>query len=99
MFNLTLHDHLHLTFNEIILRHNAHTAKAQSRARWSRRLRGSEAVLIGGVAMAATGAAFGHGQALAIVAHPRARMPYAVRIYGACASAIARCFPICMKAL
>ncbi len=68
MFNLTLHDHLHLTFNEIILRHNAHAAKAQSRARWSRRLRGSEAVLIGGVAMAATGAAFGHGQALAIVA-------------------------------
>ena len=68
MFNLTLHDHLHLTFNEIILRHNAHAAKAQSRARWSRRLRGSEAVLIGGVAMAATGAAFGHGQVLAIVA-------------------------------
>jgi hypothetical protein len=68
MFNLTLHDHLHLTFNEIIQRHNAHAAKAQSRARWSRRLRGSEALLIGGVGMSAAGAAFGHGQALAIVA-------------------------------
>ena len=45
MFDLTLHDHLHLTFNEIIQRHDAHAAKAQPRARWSRRLRGGEAVL------------------------------------------------------
>ena len=51
MFNLTLHDHLQLTFNEIIQRHDAHAAKAHSRARWSRRLRGGEAVLIGGVGM------------------------------------------------
>ena len=69
MFNLTLHDHLHLTFNEIIQRHDAHAAKAHSPARWSRWLRGSEALLIGGVAMTAAGAAaFGHGQMLAIVA-------------------------------
>ena len=68
MFNLTLHDHLHLTFNEIIQRHTAHAAKAQSRARWSRRLRGSEAVLIGGVAMTAAAAALGRGQVFAIVA-------------------------------
>jgi hypothetical protein len=68
MFNLTLHDHLHLTFNEIIQRHDAHAAKAHSRARWSRRLRGGEAVLIGGVGMTAAGAALGHGQVLAIVA-------------------------------
>jgi SMODS and SLOG-associating 2TM effector domain family 4 len=68
MFNLTLRDHLQLTFTEIIKRHNAHAAKAQSRARWCRRLRGSEAVLVGGAAIAATGAAFGHGQLLAIAA-------------------------------
>ena len=68
MFNLTLHDHLHLTFSEILQRHKAHAQKAQSQARWSRRLRGSEAVLIGGVSLAAGGAAFGHGQVLAIVA-------------------------------
>jgi len=68
MFNLTLHDHLHLTFNEIIQRHDAHSAKAHSRARWGRRLRGGEAVLIGGVGMTAAGAALGHGQVLAIVA-------------------------------
>jgi hypothetical protein len=68
MFNLTLHDHLHLTFNEIIQRHQAHAVKAQSRARWSRRLKGAEALFVGGVAMCAAGAAFGHGQALAIAA-------------------------------
>lgn len=68
MFNLTLHDHLQLTFNEITQRHSAHAAKAQSRGRWSRRLRGSEAVLVGGATIAAAGAAFGQGQVLAIVA-------------------------------
>ena len=68
MFNLTLHDHLQLTFTEIVQRQHAHARKAQSRARWSRRLRGSEAVLIGGVSVAAAGAAFGRGQTLAIVA-------------------------------
>jgi hypothetical protein len=68
MFNLTLRDHLQLTFNEIIERHSAHAAKAQSRARWGRWLKGSEAVLIGGVAMAAAGAAYGQGRILAIVA-------------------------------
>ena len=68
MFNLTLRDHLHLTFSEIIQRHNAHAAKAQSRARWSRRLRGTEALLVGGAALAATGAAFTYGRPLAITA-------------------------------
>jgi hypothetical protein len=68
MFNLTLHDHLQLTFNEIIQRHQAHATKAQQRARWSRRLKGTEAFLIGGVGMAAAGAALGHGQVLAAVA-------------------------------
>jgi hypothetical protein len=68
MFNLTLRDHLHLTFTEIIQRHSAHAAKAVTRARWSRRLRGSEAMLVAGAAIASIGAAFSHGQALEIVA-------------------------------
>lgn len=68
MFNLTLHDHLRLTFNEIIQRHSAHAKKARARAQWSRRLRGSEAVLVAGVSATAAGAAFGYGQPLAIAA-------------------------------
>lgn len=68
MFNLTLHDHLHLTFSEIIQRHKSHGAKALSRARWGRRLRGGEALMVGGAAFAAAAAAFGHGQIFAIVA-------------------------------
>ena len=68
MFNLTLRDHLQLTFTEILQRHHAHSAKARSRARWSRRLRGSEAVLVGGATIASAGAAFGHGQVLTIAA-------------------------------
>jgi hypothetical protein len=68
MFNLTLHDHLHLTFSEIIQRHNVHASKAQSQARWSRRLRGAEAVLMVGATITATGAAFAYGQGLAIAA-------------------------------
>lgn len=68
MFNLTLHDHLQLTFSEIVQRHNGHSAKAQSRARWGRRLRGAEAVLVGIAALATTGAAFSHNQVLTIVA-------------------------------
>ena len=68
MFSLTLLDHLRLTFREVVQRHHAHALVAQSHARWSRRLRGSEALLIGGASVAAAGAAFGQGQALAIVA-------------------------------
>lgn len=68
MFNLTLRDHLHLTFSEITQRHDVHAAKARSRARWGRRFRGSEALLMFGTALAATAAAFGHGQILSIVA-------------------------------
>ena len=68
MFNLTLHDHLHLTFNEILERHEAHAAKALRRARWSQWLRASEAILIGSASIAATGVAFGRGQTFAIAA-------------------------------
>jgi hypothetical protein len=68
MFSLTLLDHLRLTFSQVVERHKAHTHTAQSHARWNRRLRGSEALLMGGVGISAVGAAFGHGQVLAIVA-------------------------------
>lgn len=68
MFNLTLHDHLHLTFTEIVQRRDAHAAKALTRARWSRRLRAAEAILISGVSIAATGVAFGRGPRFAIAA-------------------------------
>ena len=68
MFNLTLHDHLHLTFTEIAQRRDAHAAKALTRARWSRRLRATEAILISGVSIAATGVAFGRGPRFAIAA-------------------------------
>jgi hypothetical protein len=68
MFNLTLHDHLHLTFNEILERHEAHAARALRRARWSQWLRASEAILIGSASIAATGVAFGRGNTFAIAA-------------------------------
>jgi len=68
MFSLTLLDHLRLTFSQVVERHKAHMQTAQSHARWNRRLRGSEALLMGGVGIAAVGAAFGHGQVLSIVA-------------------------------
>ncbi|HKY21111.1 MAG TPA: SLATT domain-containing protein [Vicinamibacterales bacterium] len=68
MFSLTLLDHLRLTFNQVIHSHHAHTRAAQLHARRNRRLRGAEAILMGGVTITAAGAAFGHGQILAIVA-------------------------------
>ena len=68
MFNLTLHDHLHLTFNEILERHAAHATKALRRARWSQWLRASEALMIGSASIAATGVAFGRGRTFAIAA-------------------------------
>jgi hypothetical protein len=68
MFSLTLLDHLNLTFSQVADRHKAHTNAAESYRKWNRRLRGTEALLMGGVSIAAAGAAFGHGQILAIVA-------------------------------
>jgi hypothetical protein len=68
MFSLTLLDHLNLTFSQVADRHKAHTSAAESYRKWNRRLRGMEALLVGGVTISAAGAAFGHGQALAIVA-------------------------------
>jgi hypothetical protein len=61
MFELTLLDHLRLTFGHVVYRHKAHARIAYVRARWSRWFRGAEAVLMTGVAFAALGAAFGRG--------------------------------------
>jgi hypothetical protein len=68
MFNLTLYDHLQLTFTQVVQRHKAHALKAHAHGRWDRRLRGSEALLMGGVSIAAVGAAYSQNQILAIVA-------------------------------
>jgi hypothetical protein len=66
MFELTLVDHLRMTFGHIVYRHRAHAQIAYSRARWNRGLRAAEALLMTGVAFTAVGAAFGRGYAYAI---------------------------------
>ncbi len=68
MFSLTLRDHLHVTFSQIVDQHKSHARKALSQARWGRRLRGVEAVLMGGVSIAAVSAAYGQGRITTIVA-------------------------------
>jgi hypothetical protein len=68
MFSLTLLDHLNLTFSQVSERHKAHTAAADSYRKWNRRLRGLESLCVGGVTIAASGAAFGQGHYWAIVA-------------------------------
>jgi hypothetical protein len=66
MFELTLLDHLRMTFGQIVYRHRAHAQIAYMRSRWSRGLRAAEAVLMTGVAFAALAAAFGRGYGYAI---------------------------------
>jgi hypothetical protein len=66
MFDFTLLDHLRLTFGHIVYRHRAHSRIAYSRGRWSRWLRGVEAVLMTGVAFSTLAVAFGRGQPYAI---------------------------------
>lgn len=68
MFSLTLQDHLNLTFSQVSDRHQAHTKTAESYRKWHRRLKGSEAVLVGGVSIAAAAAAYGYGRIPAIAA-------------------------------
>jgi conflict system pore-forming effector with SLATT domain len=62
MFELTLLDHLRLTFGQVVHRHRVHTRTAFARARWSRWLRGAEAALMTGVVGAALGAASGRAE-------------------------------------
>jgi hypothetical protein len=66
MFQLTLVDHLRMTFGHIVHRHRAHAQIAYSRSRWNRGLRAAEALLMTGVVVAALGAAFGRGYAYEI---------------------------------
>ena len=68
MLNLTLLDHLRLTFGHVVYRHGAHARLASTRARWSRGLRAAEALLMTGVGIAAFGAASGRGAVYAIAA-------------------------------
>jgi hypothetical protein len=62
MFELTLIDHLRLTFGHVVYRHKAHSQLAWSRARWSRWLRAAEALLMIGVLLFACAGAFGNGR-------------------------------------
>ena len=66
MFELTLLDHLRMTFGHIVYSHRAHAQIAHSRLRWNRGLRAAEALLMIGVAFASLGAAFGRGYAYGI---------------------------------
>jgi len=63
---LTLLDHLRLTFGHVVYRHRAHSHLARSLARWSRRLRAAEALWMVAVAYTAGAAAFNKGQSYAI---------------------------------
>ena len=66
MFELTLVDHLRMTFGHIVYRHRAHAQIAYSRSRWNRGFRAAEALLMTGVVVTALGAAFGRGHAYEI---------------------------------
>jgi hypothetical protein len=67
MFGVSLLDHLRMTFGHVVFRHKAHSHLARSRAYWSRWFRAAEALLMIGVAVSATGAAFGKEYAYVIV--------------------------------
>jgi hypothetical protein len=58
MFDLSLIDTLRLAFVQAAYQHRSHTRAAASLARWSRRFRTAEAILIVGVAVSALAAAF-----------------------------------------
>jgi hypothetical protein len=66
MFELSLFDHLRLTFGHIVYRQKAHLQTARSRVAWSRALRGAEAVLMLGVAFTSLAAAYGRGSGYVI---------------------------------
>src|SRR5207249_4246553 len=66
MFQLTLLDHLRLTFGHVVYRHKAHAEIARSRAQRSRFMRGAEALLMTATALTALGAAFGKGLGFSI---------------------------------
>ena len=85
MFPLTLIDHLRVTFGHVVYRHKTHALVAQSRARWSRRLRVLEVVSVLGVAFTAIGVAFGRGPVFAGVC-AALDLDESARVHAACAS-------------
>jgi hypothetical protein len=68
MFDLTLVDHLRLTFGHVVYRQRLHAGIARSRVRWGRWLKVLHALLLAAVVATSTAAAFGRGQAYAIAA-------------------------------
>jgi conflict system pore-forming effector with SLATT domain len=66
MFELSLLDHLRLTFGHVIYRQKAHAQTAHAHARWSRALRVGEALLMGGAAVTSFGMVFGRGPGYAV---------------------------------
>ena len=68
MFQLTLLDHLRLTFGHVVYRHKAHAQLARICARRSRWVRAAEALLMAAVAFTAVAAAFGKGKWFTIAA-------------------------------
>jgi len=61
MFDLSLSDHLRLTFGHIVYRQKAHSRIAHSRVVASRVVRGVEAALMLGVVLTSLAAAYGRG--------------------------------------
>lgn len=68
MFELTLFDHLRMTFGHIVHRHRLHAELAQSRLWWDRALRIAEVVLITGVVVSVMASVYGRGYVYHIVA-------------------------------
>jgi hypothetical protein len=66
MFQLTLLDHLRLTFGHVAHRYSAHLKIAHLRARWSRWLQAAEALLMAGLLFTSLNLAAGRGQVYAI---------------------------------
>jgi conflict system pore-forming effector with SLATT domain len=66
MFQLTLLDHLRLTFGHVVYRQKAHADIARSMARRTRWIRGAEALLMAATVFTAVASAFGKGQAFSI---------------------------------
>lgn len=99
MVALTLHDHLRLTFGQVVYRHKAHSKIAQSRARKARWLRAFEALLMtaaAGVSIAAAlgqgrifaiaGAALATGALLVLLLHLTVDLDRSAVVHGACAA-------------
>jgi hypothetical protein len=68
MFDLSLMDHLRLTFGYVVYRQKAHADLARTRARWSRVSKGAQAVLMLTVAITSVAVAAASRSPLATVA-------------------------------